>query len=108
MYILVQEGTHYEFVQGPDHEHQWFTQITFGKFEGTVVSFSDIQINGKTGEMHYHLDLVEACEQIPDLTIHDDELQLVSSSIMQDILMKSVTDKSGRFIDIESGEIIGY
>jgi hypothetical protein len=108
MYILVREDEHYEFVPGLEHEHQWHVHIMFGKYKDVVMSFSHIQLNGKTGEMHFDMDFFYKPDNLKDLTLYDDELQLICSSIMQDILMKSIVEKTGRFIDNESGEIIGY
>lgn len=106
MYLLVSEGNHYEFVPGPEHEHQWYVGITFGKFNESVLSYSGIRIDGKTGEFEYTIDLVES--PIEGLSIHDDELQLVASSIIQDIIHKSVVERTGRFVDVKTGEFIEY
>lgn len=107
MYLLVSEGEHYDFVMGDDHEQQWFIEIKFGDYDGVVLGYSDIEVNGKTGALNYHLEMKSAPSDDVSLK-DDDELQLIASSIMQDILQKSIIEKTGRFIDINSGEIIGY
>lgn len=107
MYLMVEEGEHYDFVQGEEHEQQWFVKINFGKFKDSVLSYSDIEVDGKTGQMNFHMDMISKPENT-SFTVEDDELQLIGSSILQNILLQSVVERTGRFIDVETGELIGY
>ena len=104
MYMLVSEGVHYKFIPGPESNVQWFAEILLEKYRDTVVAFSDINIDGKTGQLDFRLKVMGKDRSLES----EDEFQLICSSILQDILNNSIVDKSARFVDKESGEMIGY
>jgi hypothetical protein len=103
-YLLVSEGNHYEIMPGPENRPDLiYVLLTLEKYEKTILKFSEVKLVG-TDELEFILDLVDSPNK--DLTEKDDELQLIASSVMQDIIRNTTLDKSAEFINPVTGEKI--
>ena len=103
-YVLVMENEHYLLVPGPESRPDMVhVLITFGDYDGTTIRMSDMFIKGD--EITYALEVVDSIKE--GVTDKDDELQLISSSIMQDILRNTTADGSAILYDADTGERIG-
>jgi len=102
-YMLVSENTHYVVTPSPEDRPDWvYVIITFGKFDQTALKFSDIKITKE--ELEFCLDLLVS--PVEGLTEKDDELQLIASSIMQDIIRNTTIEGSAVLYDWDTGEKI--
>lgn len=102
-YLLVSEGNHYDILPSPEDRPDFiFVLLKLSAYEGTVLKFSSVKILGD--ELEFILDLIESPNK--DLTEKDDELQLVASSIIQDIIRNTTLEGSGQFHNVATGEKI--
>jgi len=101
---LLTEGNHYDFVPGPEHDQQWFIKINLLEYRDIIISYSDIKINGEDGTKTYNMNVIVNPKEV---AIDEDFIE-VTSSILDDIILKSVLEKTGRFVDTTSGKLIRY
>jgi len=102
-YLLVSEGNHYDILPSPENRPDLiYVMLKLEKYQDTIIKFSGVKILGE--ELEFVLDLVETPDE--DLTESDDELQLVASSVIQDIIRQTELDGSAIFVDTSTGEKI--
>lgn len=103
-YLLVSEGNHYDILPSPeDRPDLVYVLLKLEKYKNTLLKFSEVKLVGED-ELEFVLDLVESPDK--NLTEKHDELQLIASSVMQDIIRTTTLDNSAEFINPTTGEKI--
>jgi len=84
------EGLDYELIPAKiENEQAWWVRILTGPFVETVISFGNVQINGKEEQLHFNFTIVES----PDSSLNPDNVgfQNACGSILHDILDKAAS-----------------
>lgn len=84
------EGVDYELIPARiENEQAWWVRLLRGPFVETVVSFGNIQVNGKEEQLHFNFTIIES----PDESLNPDvvEFQNHVGSVLHDILNEAAS-----------------
>lgn len=79
------EGVDYELIPGAvENEQAWWIRFLSGPFVETVVSFGNLQIDGKQEQINFNFTIQES--PMEDLTPDNKDLQQWCGSVLHDVL----------------------
>jgi len=79
------EGIDYEMVPSPvDNEQAWAIRFLAGPFVETVISFGNLQVDGKQESINFNFSVIES--PIEDLNPDNPDLQQWCGSVLHDVL----------------------
>jgi hypothetical protein len=79
------EGIDYEMVPSPiENEQAWCIRFLAGPFVETVISFGNLQVDGKEEAINFNFSVIES--PIEDLNPDNQDLQQWCGSVLHDVL----------------------
>lgn len=88
------EHIDYQLVPSFEGESQtWDVKILRAPFEGSVIRFENIALNGETQELNFNFHVIETLDESVANT-DNVELQVFAGDVLQDILVAAINDGS--------------
>jgi len=78
---------------------QWGFKITEGKFDGTLISITSVQLEDNSNELKLDFGFVEKPAGVKDVEYDSKEFNSIMENIINDILLKAMDEYKNRNSD---------